>query len=509
MKFSPRAILSKARAALASNIGSYTSQAGVYDAAKRGNRSSSPSVIKREDDHLGTRDRAAVNGSAMDLRRNASLVKWAVKKHLDYVSHFRFQVKTSDEAFNKSTEKLWTWWSQPENCDQTRRFNFRKLIRLAESTRTIGGDVLLVKNENGRLQLVESDRICNPTDIEWPPKGETWVQGLRLGKSGEVLEYAICDRSGNTERKLQAKVKSADAIFIAYRERHDQYRGISLIADAINAFRDLYEAQDYALAKIKLAQLFGVKIKRAGSDDPAAGLTGGGGEVRTDYDINLRDGPFMVDLEPGDDAEFMQSNNPSTESQAFMNHIIMMALKCLDLDYSFFDSSHTNFYGSRAALNSYLKSCESKQEDLIEAQDRVAQWIIGYWVEAGILTLPAGMTLEDVAWEFIPDGVPFWDAQKDAGGSAMLISMGLATFEGIARQTGSDFRENIDSNALAIQYAKDKGVPITLPNIQGVSLTSPGANPATGAPDMQAMIDALMSDPQAMQQIADAIKSGN
>lgn len=452
---------------------------GTYDAAKRGNRQGSPSQIRGEDDHLNKRDRAAVTGSAMDLRRNSSLVKWAIKKHLDYVSHFRFQAKTGDADLNTQIENLWRWWSNAENCDQTKRFNFRKMIRLAESTRTVGGDVALVKNQYGRLQMVEPDRICQPTDKELTAgEKQKWVQGVLVGATGEALAYAVCERGAGNERKWQTTVPAADVIFIAYRERFDQYRGVSLIADAINDFRDLYEAKDYALAKIKLAQLFGVKIKRQNAGDPETGLMPPGDTTeRTSYDINFKDGPMMVDLEPGDDAEIMESHNPSSETQAYMVHVIMMALKCLDLDYSFFDSSHTNFYGSRAALNSYLKACEPKQEDLIEAQDKIAYWIIGFWIDAGLLVLPAGMTISDVRWEFIPDGVPFWDTQKDALGTASLIAMGLETFEGVARKTNSEWQDNIIRNAASAKFARDNGVPIMLPGVQGLMYTKPSSGP--------------------------------
>lgn len=489
---------------------------GTYDAAKRGNRQGSPSQIRGEDEHLNKRDRAAVTGSAMDLRRNSSLVKWAIKKHLDYVSHFRFQAKTGNADLNIQIEKLWRWWGNAENCDQTKRFNFRKMIRLAESTRTVGGDVALVKNQNGRLQMVEPDRICQPTDKELTAgEKQKWVQGVLVGATGEALAYAVCERGSGNERKLQATVPAADVIFIAYRERFDQYRGVSLIADAINDFRDLYEAKDYALAKIKLAQLFGVKIKRAKGDEPNEGFgVPGAPTERTSYDVDFTSGPAMVDLEPGDDAEIMESNNPSSETQAYMVHVIMMALKCLDLDYSFFDSSHTNFYGSRAALNSYLKACEPKQEDLIEAQDKIAYWIIGFWIDAGLLVLPAGMTISDVRWEFIPDGVPFWDTQKDALGTASLIAMGLETFEGVARKTNSEWQDNIISNAASAKFARENGIPIMLPGVQGLMYTNPAAGPGgnsetpgTGAPDAQALVDALIANPEALARIAEAFKS--
>ena len=49
-------------------------------------------------------------------------------------------------------------------------------------------------------------------------------------------------------------------------DRFDQLRGISPLAPAVNTLRDCYEGYDYALAKMKVAQLFALAFYRQQAD---------------------------------------------------------------------------------------------------------------------------------------------------------------------------------------------------------------------------------------------------
>ena len=69
-----------------------------YDAIKTsGKRKAASSVLKHEEEQLKHRDRKALVSTGRDLNRNYSVVAWAVRKHLDYVSHFNFQSRTGVE----------------------------------------------------------------------------------------------------------------------------------------------------------------------------------------------------------------------------------------------------------------------------------------------------------------------------------------------------------------------------------------------------------------------------
>ena len=173
----------------------------------------------------------------------------------------------------------------------------------------------------------------------------------------------------------------------------------------------------------------------------------------------------MLDLNPGDKAEFLESRSPASETTDFLKLIIHVALKALDLPYSFFDESHTNFYGSRGGLIQYLKSCRSKQADLQEFLNEITRWRLGIAVADGELELPRSIEFENLKWEWVPDGVPWWDPAKEVAGHSAAIAAGLDNPQRVCRSVGTDFYDNIDLIAEANDYAASKGVQMILPGV--------------------------------------------
>ena len=98
-------------------------------------------------------------------------------------------------------------------------------------------------------------------------------------------------------------------------DRFDQTRGISPLAAVVNTIMDLNESYDYALAKAKVAQLFALSITR----DAQWGL--GDDEEDGDSDpnesISFDRGAMVLDLDPGEEAKFLNAATPETATQDF------------------------------------------------------------------------------------------------------------------------------------------------------------------------------------------------
>ena len=71
------------------------------------------------------------------------------------------------------------------------------------------------------------------------------------------------------------------------------------------------------------------------------------------------------------------------------------------------------------------------------------------------------VSINDLAFEWIPTGIPWWDPAKEIKGNVDAIAAGLDTPQRVCRSTGSDYYENIDEIAAAIEYAKEKGVDVS------------------------------------------------
>jgi capsid protein len=460
-----------------------TSIGAHYDATDdRGRRRPPVTTTASEDYHANERRRQILSGTTRDLARNFVIAAWCIRKHLDYVADFTFSAATTDPGFNKYLEAWQKESSRRQRFDVAHRHPHRRGVRLAEAGKSIDGDQIWLKlappkgdPNRGTIQAIEGDRVAMPAG-DRPPntRPEDWVNGFRLDpETGRLGAVAICKRVNNTRKQLQ-RIVPADHVFhhAAYEFRVDQARGISPIASAVNWFRDTYEGFEFALAKAKIGQLFGIQIF---SHDSASGPFTGPGTANYDEDedadqettpttaprIDLKRGIFVTEMDPGEKAEILESKTPSTETVSFLKLIVMVALRSLDIPYSFWDESFTNFYGSRGGLIQYLHSCHNKVLDLQDFQNDHFLWRAGLAIEDGELELPSGKDISFLKWEFVPGGVPWWDPAKEARGHALGVKMGSTSPQRICREIGTNFFQNIDETAEAMAYAAARGVPLS------------------------------------------------
>lgn len=448
----------------------------AVDATKKRRRPAS-NLLRSEDKELDTSDRRAAVSATRDLARNFSLAKWAINKHLDFVSTFTFRSKNNIEELDRRIEDLFTWWDRPANFDVAGRHGLAESIRLAEARRTIDGDVFAMKLASGQVQWIESDRVRSPYSM--PPTAgvdlSDLTHGVLTNKAGRALAYAVNRRgSGGSGFEFERMVRAGNLIHFAWFERFDQVRGISPLLAGYTAFQDVYENVTYALLKSKVAQLFGLVVTRK-ADDPLGTITNTEDDSddtsesaaeRGGYEIDFGRGPFFQDLEPGDDMKFLENRTPSTEFREFMVAAIALALKAIDIPFSFYDESWTNFFGSKAALALYLKSCEYKRRCVRELLRALTVWRLAGWILDGTLVLPRDMLLTDIRFEWIPGGLPWWDQSKEVAGDVAAIGAGLRTRTEIRKERyGDDWRDVIDGLAEEQEYLASRGVVLAEPAV--------------------------------------------
>ena len=412
-------------------------QFGRYIAGEAGDRRRDPGTnIKTSDNLLDDSKRRRVIEGGRELWRNYSVAAWAIRKHLDYVSTFNFQALTPRPRFNERLEALMKWWARPINLDVGSRHSLRRFMRLAEARRVIDGDVFVVKLRDGRVQAIEGDRVRNPDIQRRAMEEEGWVHGLKIGNGGRVEQASIHRRKRHGNYEEERKIQASRFWQLAYWDSFDQYRGVSPLVSSIASFQDSLEARDYALAKQKVTQLFALAITREMADQFEDD-----DEEASDYKVDFGKGPLMLDLDPGDSASFLESKHPSSEFQSFLTLVLQMALKALDIPWSMYDESYTNFFGSKAALQGYLTSCISKREDLKELLGSMAGWRIAKWVSSGALALPRGWRAQDLEITWVHAGQRGWDTAKEVKGDLEAID-GLLTTRTEIRRTrfGDDWK---------------------------------------------------------------------
>jgi len=449
-----------------------------YDAAKNKNRRRPPnSILKSEDRELTGQERRALIGSARDLQRNFSIAAWAIRRHLDYVSTFAFQAKTPSPTLNAVLENLVAEWSAPRNCDAARRHSLAKILRLAEARRTLDGDVFLIRLADGRVQPVEGDRVRMPTG-GWSDTDkidrEKMIEGVLVDDVGAAIAYCVCKRTKVGGFEFERMVPAENIEHHAYFDRFDQVRGISPLTTAINPMQDTYEGFDYALAKMKVAQLFGVAFYREDYEPPAVVDAAtetdvdAGDAAETDDEagsprkIDLGRGPVAFDLEDGEKVDVIESHTPSNEFQTFSRQVIAVALKALDIPFSFFDESFTNYSGSRQALLQYEMSAGVKRQDNRDLLDRLTAWRFGLWLADGALVLPSDLTAADLAWEWIAKGMPWIDPLKEVNADIAAVGAGLTSRTRICKARGEDFTDIAGELADENKLLTKLGLPVNV-----------------------------------------------
>lgn len=475
------------------NLSRRVASAFGYDVLEPKNRRKPlPRAVQREDAHAKGARHSALQANALDLSRNLSLVQWMLRKHLDYVSMFRFQCQSDDERLNAQIERLMAEDSIPERSDVAGRFGREKMFRFAELNRSTAGDVLLYHTNDGRMQGIAADLIKNPTERvhRTLPDGQEWVNGVKVDSTGRHLGYAVHRRKGDTGSEFIRTVSPAEAFIYGFYERFptDQVRGISPIVTALAPLQDVYEGFNYGLAKMKVQQLVALAFFRESNQliGDVSDITEDSGDTPDDdstpqddtpkYEVDFGGGPQVLDLEPGDDAKFLHTTGPGMDSQDFIRLIIMVALKAFDLPYSFFDEKHTNFFGSRAGWLHYERSAKDKRDDQKELRRRYTLMKLAQWVRDDRLFLPRGVRITQIPCEWIPLGMPWWDPSKEIKGQKAAIRGALTNPQEVCKQTGSDFYTNVDQIARAQAYAEEKGV------VLDYSETS-GSDRATGNPE--------------------------
>jgi capsid protein len=465
--------------ASASYVAPGGNRGGGYDAINpRGRRQSGPSTITREDNLLRTGRRTKLSSTSQDLVRNFTLAGWMIRRHLDYVALFDFHSRNANAKHLKADKvvlrdldaeisRLMKEDSKPEQMDIGGRFGREKMFRIAEMRRTVDGDMGLLKIQSGHLQGIESDLIRNPTDqdlrgasFRGNGKPTEWVEGVKIGTAGKAQSFAIHRRGrGGSSYELQNIVPATNLIHYGHFSRFasDQVRGISPVVAGLNNMRDVYEGIDLSLAKMKVSQLFAFAVfsealQHTGDIEEEDATEDGEGKK---YNVDFGSGPVHLELDPGDRAEFLESKTPSTELQAFCQLVIGIGIKALDIPYSFYDESFTNFFGSRAAWSHYERSCIDKRTDQVTMRDDFTRWKLQTWIKSGRLTLPLGMTIADLEWEWVPRGIPWWDPSKEIRGDKEAISAGFDNPESVCKSRGTgDVYDNIRTTCRVIAATK-------------------------------------------------------
>ena len=419
--------------------------------------------VRSEDRELTMHERRTLISESREEQRNFALAGFALRKHLQFVSYYRFSAETPNKEFNRALERRVALWKDRKNCDAAKRSNFDELITLIESHRAVDGDVGILRRSDGRIQIIESDRIKNPREVG--DLDTDWIHGVKCSEEGEALLYQIWKRTPFGDMEPERVVDASCFDLLAFRNRRDQIRGVSLFAPALKTIAYLYDGIDYALAKLKLEQMIGLVTKLDDGGNIAAVETTDPNKVDQQVRESFGRDLFHLALKNDEDAHFMESNNPSANFQSFCELVTRLVFSALDLPYSFFDGSKTNFYGSKGEFEQYLDTVEKKQAPTISMLNEwVFDWLLPNWLTDPRDPLfeywPDGWRIDDlrgdVGWR--GSGLPSWRLFEYVKETQTAINAGLVDPYALADSFGESFVKNVEKLGEARKLAEDNDV---------------------------------------------------
>lgn len=452
------------------NTGAAVSGGGIDAIDQSGKRRASRGPVRSVDDMIPDRKRKSIVTTTRNVTTNFEVAAWAIRKHLDFVASAGFKSTTGNERFDKDVEAFVKWWGRASNFDAAGRFGLDKSVRLMEACRTTIGDGGFIKLASGLVQAVEGDRVKTPDNDRDIDDRDRVFNGVEVHTSGRPLRYAVHSRIKGGGLKFEKWIRRRNIFWHGCYDRFDQIRGVSPILASLNRYQDVYEGFDYALARAKVAQLFGLVFQRDVDDtglgaktteDTDADATSGG--PADNHEVKLGTKPMVLDLEPGESAQFLENKTPAPEFQDFSNMMIGVALKSLDIPFSFYNESFTNFFGSKAALMQYLQSCRTKRADVGSLRTDLTLWRLRMAIEDGDLIAPASIkSVDDLRFTWTPTGVPWLDP-RDVRGDIDAIKAGLKTRTEVRRERfGDDWRDTASELAGEESLIDELGLNVTM-----------------------------------------------
>ena len=418
-----------------------------------------------------------------------------VKPSIDY--EFLGLSKKEAEEWEHTAEREFLLWSESKHCDAACVHNFYEMQDLILRGMVSNGDgFALIKYKKAapfmpyelRLQIIESDRVCTPFGgdencetynfniVEGRTKdGNRVVSGIELDDDGKKVAYWICNRYPNEYMRLYNKMRkwkrveaygkvtgNPNVLHLYNATRAGAYRGVPLLAVAIEPLKQLTRYSEAELMASVVASMFTVFVKtnNSSASNPLSGMSnpfavrGKTGEEakRTDVsEISMGNGAITM-LEDGEDISIANPSRPNSNYDAFMMSVYKQIGAALEIPYEVLLKSYTSSYSaSRAAL---LEAAEVFKKRRTYLQDDFCQPVYEMFLAEAIAKgrIQAKGFFTDplvhkawcgAKWNSTAT-VPVLDPTKEVQAAKMRVEEGFSTREAeTVALNGSDFRTNV------------------------------------------------------------------
>jgi len=436
-----------------------------YDAAKntrrRGRRPQR--ALEAEHDALDPADRQRVIASLMDFRRNNPVVTSICRlRETDVVGPGLIpQAQSGNEDLDLRLEELWNSWARSPEVSRT--MNMRQLQRQLASMTLVFGDGGLLLTNNGRVQLIEGDRIGSEGEGNWILRRSTsedsngersrrMIDGVEVNKQNKPIAFDIGTREDGTLRDVR-RVLAKNFIFHKKQIRPTQVRGVPELAPVANSLQDLDEFDEIEMLAAKCSASLSAVIKREGAIDFE--LAARANDDEDDRLETFEPGSFQY-LEPGEDVSVIGTNGrPNVDAIDYCTYRLRKIGSALGIPVEFLlmTIGESSFSASQGMILLYQQTVESEQRDLFPVMSRLWNWKVRNWAANDLISWDRDRENPfDVRWQ--PPSFRWVNRAAQVKADMHYLSMGAISLDDVSATFGTDAQTSLERKAKNIVTAK-------------------------------------------------------
>jgi capsid protein len=396
-------------------------------------------------------DRLHLYGMSREYYRDRSTYRGPIDRFADCIigSGFKPQARTSDPEWNARAERILAdaW----KNLEVTGLSGREAELTLAREL-LLMGDVGAVKTQDGRIQIVEAERICGPNYSD---------DGIKRDASGAPVSYRVApySKAGQPEYQRAVEIAAENFIHILRKERPSSSRGIPVGQSSFTILHFISELCDSEVQSALVQSRLAVSITRTGGpglgyndSTPDTTKTAEDGDVTSR--VQIFDGVTIFHGEPGDEIKGVERSAPGAQfSENIRTFFRLLGLAFgLPLEFMFLDWTQTNYSQSRAIIEQASIAIMRWQTLLEEVFHRpMYEWII-----SRAMAQPESGLAFNEEWdrhEWIKPASPWIDLEKEASANGVMLDRGLTTHSQVLKSRNQDRDDVIAQQAKEIEDA--------------------------------------------------------
>jgi lambda family phage portal protein len=500
--------------------GKFTARSGTYfggSSTRRGVTGWKPPQGDADADTLT--DRQGIINRSRDLIRNAPIATGAINTNTLHVvgsgltmqsrlNRHVLQISEKDAQQKQNIiESEWRLWSNSLDCSYNRKGNFNDNVNLVLRGALESGDIFALlpfemRNTGPyglKIQLVESDRVCNKDGLK---NTKNLAGGVHLNDKGQPVAYDIRTTNPGTEKGFERKWKMVQAfsqtgrrrvLHIYEQLRPDQTRGMPYLAPIIEIVKQLSKYTNAEIAAAVVNSYFTVFLKSPDGDTELSpyAMTEETNASTDDQDYKLGMGAFIT-LSENESVEFADPKRPNNNFDGFMQSMLRQIGAALSIPYELLNYQFSSSYSaSRSAMLLAWKMFKTRRTWL---ENHFCNLVYAAWFEEAVLRgrVDAPGFMEDFAIraaylenKWVGPAPGQIDPTKETTAALDRIGGRLSTIAEESAVIGGDFDRNIE------QIAYEENTMDAL-NVKHIGL---GARGSTGALIANAEASAKPSEP--------------